>query len=171
MLKKTDYSTWLTKQQTADALQVSTKQVERFAHAGRLQSSRWKRPQGGPVITVYHPQDVERLARERNPEEPFVLPAASPPAPNGTPAVAVRQPATEQFLEAMAAAVRSASQTSETQVRLTEKLYLTIDDAARLTGLGAGYLRRQVAAGKLELVKGAGPRGADVVRRKDLERV
>ena len=32
-----DYSTWATKQQAADALAVSTKQIERWANAKRLQ--------------------------------------------------------------------------------------------------------------------------------------
>jgi excisionase family DNA binding protein len=53
-------------------------------------------------------------------------------------------------------------------VRLAERLYLTIAEAAELTGLGVGYLRRQIAAGKLNLLKGSGPHGADLVKRADL---
>ena len=65
------------------------------------------------------------------------------------------------------------SQTSQTHqpVRLAERIYLTIGEAVEYTGLGAGYLRRQVAVGNLDLVKGAGPHGADVLRRKDLDKL
>jgi hypothetical protein len=176
MLKKPDYSTWLTKQQTADTLNVSTKQIERFAHAGRLQCARWKRPQGGPVITVYHPTDVERIGRERTPDgEPFVLPRAAEekPAPEKSNGITVRQPSAEQFMQALAAVVSGASQTSATLsgVRLAERLCLTLGEAAEFTGYGVGYLRKQITAGKLELLKGAGPRRADVVRRVDLEKL
>jgi excisionase family DNA binding protein len=175
MAKTPDYSTWITKQQAADSLDVSTKQIERWANDKQLQSAKWKRPEGGPTIAVYHPADVERMARDRNPDaEPFVLPAAAERKPtNGAHAIAVRQPSAEQVLEAFRAAVSGASQTSQTYggVRLTERLYLTIGEAAEYTGLGVGYLRRQVAEQKLELVKGAGPRRADVLRRRDLEKL
>jgi excisionase family DNA binding protein len=173
-----DYSTWMTKQQAADALSLSTKMIEKLAAEKKLQTAKWKRPEGGPSIAVYHPADVERVARERNPDaEPFVLPAeaADRKPTNGSAAahgLAVRPPSAEQFLQAFAAAVSGASQSSETRrVRLAEQLYLTIPEAAEFTGLGVGYVRRLVTEGKLALVKGAGPRRADVLRRLDLEKL
>ena len=57
------------------------------------------------------------------------------------------------------------------EVRLTERLLLTIGEAVEYAGAGAGYLRRQIAEGKLQLIKGAGPHGADVLRRKDLDKL
>jgi hypothetical protein len=172
-----DYSTWLTKQQAAQIIGASTKQLERWAQSKRLQSKLWKRPEGGPKIVVYHPGDVEQLAHERNSDEsePFVLPAAAEEKPkvNGSHAIAVRQPPAGEFLQTLAAAIAGASQTSETRLglRLAERLYLTIPEAAEFTGLGVGYLRRQIAERKLELVKGAGPRRADVLRRTELEKL
>jgi predicted DNA-binding transcriptional regulator YafY len=170
-----DYSTWLTKAEAAQACGVSTKQIERWTQDKRLQAARWKRPEGGPAISVYHPGDVERIARERNPEaEAFDMPAHDEkPAPASTTALAVRQPGAQQFMESLAAALANSatqSQTSKTAagVRLAERLYLTIGEAAEFTGLGVGYLRRQIAAGKLKLLKGAGPHGADLVKRADL---
>jgi hypothetical protein len=176
MPKTLDYSTWLTKQQAADTINVSTKQIERWAQDKRLQFAKWKRPEGGPAIVVYHPHDVERIARERNPEVgAFVLPraAAEKPTVNGSHAIAVRQQPVPEVLQALAAALRDASQTSQTHggVRLAERLYLTIGEASEYTGLGIGYLRRQIAEQKLELVRGAGPHRADVLRRADLEKL
>ena len=174
-MPKTDYSTWLTKQQAADAIGVSTKTIEKFADDKKLQQAEWKRPEGGPRIVVYHPRDVERLRKERNPEAPpFVLQAADEkPAAPASKAVAVRQPNPEQFMQALAAAVGTASQNSQkrAEVSLAERLYLSLAEAAEYTGLGVGYLRRQIAEGKLALVKGAGPHGADVLRRADLEKL
>jgi excisionase family DNA binding protein len=172
-MAKPDFSTWLTKAQASAAIGVSTKTIEKLAEDKKLQQAQWKRPEGGPRIAVYHPGDVERLRKERNPDaEPFVLPAAAdekPPA--DTRAVAVRQPGSEQFIQALMAVIEASSQNSQKrgEVRLSERLYLTIADAAEYTGLGTGYLRRLIEEGKLELLKGAGPRGADVLRRKDLE--
>ena len=170
---KHDYSTWYLKQQAAEAIGISTKQLDRWANEKRLQRVKWRRPAGGPVLNVYHPGDVDRLAQSRHQVGAFVLPDGDPPATNGAHAVAVRQPSGEQFLEALAAAVSVMSQTSQTYqpVRLAERIYLTIGEAVEYTGLGARYLRRQVAVGNLDLVKGAGPHGADVLRRKDLDKL
>ncbi len=155
---------------------MSTKQIERWANDKRLQCGKWKRPEGGPAIVVYHPADIERIAQDRNSGvEPFVLPAAAagPQPTNGGHALAVRQPSGEQFLQALAAAVSGMSQTSQTHqpVRLAERIYLTIGEAVDYTGLGSAYLRRQIAVGNLERVKGGGPHGADVLRRKDLDKL
>lgn len=177
-MPKPDYSTWLTKAQAAEAIGVSTKTIEKFADDGKLQQTEWKRPEGGPRIVVYHPRDVERLRKERNPDAPaFVLPMLTDDKPaSSSKAVAVRrqQPSPEQFIQILAAAVgasQSTSQTSQKQVRLAERLYLTVDQAAEYTGLGVSYIRRQVAEGRLKPAKGAGPHGADVLRRRDLEKL
>jgi excisionase family DNA binding protein len=169
-MPKPHYSNWLPKQEAAALIGCSTKHIERLAQDKALQSARWKRPEGGPAIAVYHPGDVERLAKERNPDmEPFVL----PPAVNGSKALAVRQSSPEDFMQALAKAITGMSQTSQTRlgVRLAERLYLTIGEASEYTGLGLRYLRRLIEEGKLELVKGAGPHGANVLRRADLEKL
>jgi excisionase family DNA binding protein len=169
-MMKPDYSTWPTKQEAANAIGVSTKTVEKFADDGKLQQFEWKRPEGGPRIMVYHPRDVERLRKARNPNAPpFILPADEKTTETSR-AIAVRPSVPEPFLQALAAAVQSgASQNSEKRVRLAEQLYLTIEEAAEYAGLGVTFLRRQIADGKLNPLRGAGPRGADVLRRTDLE--
>jgi hypothetical protein len=43
----------------------------------------------------------------------------------------IPEPDAEQFLQALTAAVAGMSQTSETRVRLAERLYLTVEEAAR----------------------------------------
>lgn len=168
-----DYSAWMTKQQAADMLDVSTKQIERWANEGQLQSAKYRRPSGGPKITVYHPNDVAQIANRRNPGAPFVLPRETPGKPN--PLVAMLRPAEKsspnQQQQGLVALVAEMSRLSQSRPRLAEQLYLTLSEASGYSGLGIGYLRRLIAAGKLELLKAAGPHGADVLRRAELEKL
>lgn len=154
-----DYSTWITKQDAAQAIGVHTKQIERLGQEGKLQVRKWKRPTGGTPIVVCHPKDVERLARERNPENgAFLVPALKEPADNGAQAVAVR-PSVEQFLDALAAAVKTRETMSETsEIRLP--LWLTLQQAVDYSGLPKATLVHMIATGELKARDvGAGRRG------------
>src|SRR5205823_12754382 len=55
-----ELSDWLTKQQAADAIGVSTKAIERFAQAGKLEQ-RFRAQAHGPKVAVYFPDDVAKL--------------------------------------------------------------------------------------------------------------
>jgi len=173
-----DLTDWLTKQQAADAIGVSTKAIERFARAKKLEQ-RFRPQARGPQVAVYHPDDVARLASERQPApSAFVLPADPMHLPDPAPtngngrgasqlaraiAPAVAAPADDP-LRALAAAICAfMSQTSETSV--SETLFLTIREAAGVTGLSQAYLRRLIAAGTLKAVRDRGWR----IRRRDLD--
>jgi excisionase family DNA binding protein len=176
-MNDTNYSAWLTKQQAADAIGVSTKFIEQLAKEKKLQSAKRQRPETGAWVSVYHPDDVGRLRQERKPEAlPFIMPAAeteartelaTAPAANPN-AIAIRQSPAE-FLQALFAALQTASENSENHsVRITERLFLTIPEAADYSGLPQAHLRRLVADGKLTGLKtGAGWR----IRRADLEKL
>lgn len=171
-MPKRDYSTWLTKQQAADAIGVSTKLVEQLAKGRKIQTAKWKRPEGGPRLSVYHPGDVARERTARNPDaEPFVLAPGqdAPTADDRGVAVAVRQPGAEQFLQALAAAVGGTSQNSQSHsVRTAERLFLTIPDAADYSGLPQSHIRGLMKTGALKAMKtGGGWR----IRRADLEKL
>jgi hypothetical protein len=76
-----DYSTWLTKQQAADALKVSTKTVEQLAKDRKIEQAAWRPQDRGAQRAVYNPDDVTRIAAARQPDRPaFVLPAVVTPA-------------------------------------------------------------------------------------------
>lgn len=166
-----DFSDWLTKQQAAEALGVSTKTLEQWAQRGRLQQASWKRPGGGARITVYHPADVARLRQERQPGAPaFVVPAVPAAAGNGRAAeptaLAAPLPPVEEILRALVGAVvRAASEKSEKSENT--RLFLTLDEAAEASGLPRAYLRRLIAEGKLEAIKSRGWR----IRRRDLDQL
>lgn len=170
-----DYSTWLTKQQAAEAIGVTTKTVERLAQDRQIQQARWRRPTGGPELAVYHPDDVARIARERRPGlAPFVLPVGAEVPANGnghqsSTALARVSDASiknidgEDLLRVLvAAAARVMSETSQTPT-----LFLTIEEAAAVSGLSCNYLRKVIKSGTLPAVRNHGWR----IRRKDLEQL
>ncbi len=66
----TDYSTWLTKQQAADAIGVSTKTVEKLAADKKLEQAVWRPDNRGMPRAVYQPDDVARMAQERRRDLP-----------------------------------------------------------------------------------------------------
>jgi hypothetical protein len=165
---------WLTKREAAAAIGVSTKAIERFAAARKLEQR--SRPQArGPAVAVYHPQDVARLAAERrtSPPAPFVVPDGAPPVSGKGDGIADRlaiagspvggDDALQRFATALVRAV--GSQTSETWAPMSQTLFVTITQAAAVSGLSSACLRRLIADGTLKALKDRGWR----IRRRDLE--
>jgi Helix-turn-helix domain len=165
------YDSWLTKQEAADRIGGSTKMVERLAAEGKIQQASTQREGRGAFRTVYHPDDVARIARERQPgATAFVLPVGVTPPSNGnghhaSTALQIAEPAPAPGDDVLrlvfAAALRAVSETSETRVAL----FVSIPEAAAITGLRPIYLRRAIADGRLPAVQDRGWK----IRRKDLE--
>jgi len=176
-----DHSSWLTKQQAADAIGVSTKTVEQLAKDRKIEQAVWRPENRGMPRVVYQPDDVARMAQERRGEAPaFVLPVGvgSPTNGNGHGALTTQihtgaeaQQSVASSLAAFAAAfhalVSESSQSSESSQR-SEKLFLTVPEAAAVSGLSPTYLKRAIAAGSIQAVKD-GRRWR--IRRKDLEQL
>lgn len=173
-VQDTTYDTWLTKAQAADAIGRSEKAVQRLAADGHIQSVSCQASGRGPFRTVYHPDDVARMAAARLAEPvAFVLPAGvtSPVNGNGhhdvnaltvppaAPLVGPEQLA--QFLCYIVDALQTVSRTSRTAA----PLFLTIPEAAALSGLSQACLRKRISAGTLTAIRDRGWK----IRRKDLE--
>ncbi len=152
-----EYERWVTKQQAAAALGVTTKTIERLAQEKKIQQGRWQAPGGGPVRAVYHPDDIDRLARQRQQPAPgpFVIPA-EPEA-----LVERAAPPDEMLRLLWAAALRAVTEMSQT----SETLFVTIEQAALVAGVSRAYLRRAIQAGTLPAVKDRRWR----IRRRDLQ--
>jgi hypothetical protein len=170
-----DYRHWLTKQQAADALHVSTKTIEALAKSGQLQQARWRRPETGQTLAVYHPGDVADRVQERQPGPPasFLVPgrpAASPTNGNGHgSAVALARPAAVDPEALHTIAIAWLTAWSEAQkvakAEKAEKPVLTLDEAVAASGWSRTYLLRQIRAGTLRAQKDGGWK----IRRRDLE--
>lgn len=152
---KPDYSQWLTKQQAAEAIGCSTKYIELLASEKQIQMVKWKRPEGGPRINVYHPSDVESLRKKRNPDQgAFVVPAKEgktsalvprsklpPMLPELTDAEYQAMNRFFRFQEMQALPDGSTSRTSQ-NVRIAERLFLTLREAAEYSGLPKAHILR-----------------------------
>ena len=132
---KRDYSTWPTKQKAADLIGVSTKTIENYVKEKKIKQASWKRPTGGPALAVYNPEDVNRLAHRMSNAVIVDSPGAAPPG-NGHEQLAPIGPALNgaALIETI---LRTIQKTSET----SEKLFLTIPEAAEFTGLSAAFIR------------------------------
>jgi excisionase family DNA binding protein len=165
-LKKPDPSDWLTKAQVADVIGVSTKTVEKLAADKQLQQASVRRA-GKPPIVVYHPGDVERVRKERNPEgDAFVVPPSQTPEMVDGKETAV-VPRTGEPTAAGAFASLMNQFGNGARVRLSERMFLNIKEASELTGLTQIYLTRRIKDGTLPAIRD----GAWKIRRSDLEKL
>lgn len=178
-----DYSTWLPKADAATAIGVSTKTIEQLTKDGKLEQARYRRPDGGPELAVYNPDDVARMAATRRPARPaFVLPAVTTPA-NGNgqarrhpdaiqalSSVSVASPGDDPIRQLFAAALRAvlaqSSATSQSSQK-SETVYVTVKEAAAILGLPQVDVRVLIHEG--DLLCRYTRRGGIRIRRRDLE--
>ena len=175
MTDMSNLSDWLSIAEAAKAIGVSTRTVERLARARQLEHR--LRPQAGsPAIAVYNPADVARIASERSPAPPpFVLGAVTPGGSangNGQGAELTKgsflnpggdDPIRQLFAAALRAVLSPPSPSLSGTV--SEKLFLTIAEAAAASGLSQACLRRLIADKTLPAIRDRGWR----IRRRDLE--
>lgn len=171
-----DLASWFTQEQAAEAIGCSTKHIRKLAAERKLQQASYRRPSGGNRIRVYHPQDVERVRRERNPEAPpFVVPPTSDELRLGAALEATRElaplaPAAPgellvTVLQGILEALRSGSSGTVDAGSGSSRTFLTFEEAAAYTGAPVRYLQRLVRERKLE----ATPTRPRLLRRRDLD--
>lgn len=173
--QKADYADWLTKPQAAEAIGVSTKTIETLAKEGQLQQAVYRPQNRGPAKAVYHPEDVARIARERQPgPRAFVLPVGVKDVSTGNGNHAQIQlstpkevsPTGEEILRLVfTAALQRLTSEKSAHSENSEKGFLTIPEAAAVSGLSQAHLRRRCQSGWPGAIKD----GAWKIRRKDLE--
>ncbi len=146
---KGDYSTWPTKQAAAEAIGVSTKTIENYVKEGKIKQRSWKRPTGGPKLAVYNPEDVNRLAHRMS---SAVIVEAGGGAATGEQLAPIGPASPMNGAALIETILRTIQKTSET----SEKLFLTIPEAAEFTGLSDAYIRRACKAGTLAAIKDGG---------------
>lgn len=165
-----DADGWLTKADAATRLGVGERTVERLAARGALTAR--MRP-GFP--TMYNPEDVDRMASASRTVHRAAIAAADPTTRangNGHGALVrqeapVPEPLVEpivRFLELLTTrlAIGPTGPTGPTPIA---PLYVSVDEAACLTGLSRPTVRRMVAEGKLPFER---DRGGIKIRRDAL---
>jgi excisionase family DNA binding protein len=137
----------MNKEDTARALGVSPRQVEKYSSEGRLGERVYVRGKRGRQAD-YKPEEVERLKAELERERSEVIghaPAALVPK---TAAPLAQPEALRHFAEMIADAVRGDGRAPLSDV--AAKLVLKLDEAARLTGLSRHVLRDAIEGGQLK---------------------
>ena len=179
-MAETDLVGWLTVDQTAARIGCSTRTVERLGRAKRLEQ-RLRRQDGTPPVAVYNPDDVARIALERQrAPAPFVLPAGTAAAHgNGNGkgrdlaklhfenATSGDDPIRQVFTLVLRAIQSPPSPPKDVTVSemAESRLFLTIPEAAAASGLSQAHLRRKCQSGWSGAIKDRGWK----IRRKDLE--
>ncbi len=148
-----DLTGWLTKREVATRLGVSTKAIERWTHAGKLEQQ-FRSQAGSPAVSVYFPEDVIRLEAERA-ARPFVVGAAVPANGSGATGLVVPPASSGLSEEALAKVLGSFMATFQkppSQMSQTAR-YLTIDEAAIYLGWPTRDIRHAIKSGELPAKK------------------
>ena len=143
---------WFTKSQAAAFLQVSEKTVERMAHKGEIRRETRKRP-GVRPSPVYSPEDLDRVKAAQIPQVAVMPPQAEA---GGVPALVAPRMDLPSLLQSFV---------TGPDVPLKDKLFLTVKEAVRFSGLPESTIRSLLRSGKLPGFKAGGWR----IRRADLE--
>ena len=145
---------WFTKSQAASVLRVSEKTIERLATKGEIRRATRKRP-GVRPSPVYCPEDLDRVKNAQTPPAVVMPPQAEA---GGVPALAPRAGELSAFLQSLITGA---------DVPLRDKLFLSVKEATRFSGLPESTIRRLLRSGKLPGVKTGGWR----IKRSDLEQL
>jgi excisionase family DNA binding protein len=150
----------LTKDQAAARAGVSTKAIERWVRAGKL-DQRFRPQAGTSPVAVYLVEDVDRIiaGRRTGPPTPFLVPDGPTPSSNGNGHGSTELPIAALSLQTLTAAsgpdllrmlVGALAQvwTSQT-LSQTPKPFLTVEEAAAYSGETARDLRRAIRTGEL----------------------
>jgi len=159
----------MTKDEVAELLEVSTRQVERFTSAGRL-SATYERGTTRKV-PVYVRSEVERLKGEIE-NTTHARPAFVPAESQQTGIATISDRGASQLSE-LVAILRDAADSSRQRedqpasiTDLAHKLTLSLMEASQLSGLSRGHLRQAIGEKKLKArIIGRGWR----VKREDLD--
>lgn len=155
-----DLAAWLTKQEAARAIGVSEKQIERLARKGQIEQ-KFRTAPGQARVSIFHPGDVERIANAQRTTfrvNETAL-AVSDRADNRSSDVLWKHfdalPALLAGLSDLAAKFNAEHATT---------VYVSLDEAMRLTGLSGATIRRLAREGRLA-------RLSRKYRRVDLEKL
>jgi hypothetical protein len=156
---------WLTLAETVRELGKSQSTVERLVGSGALKSKLEPR-EGRKPERLYSAEDVRRFAGGAEPNTRSVGLVKSPPETR----LAIVPDAISAVREVM-----TEWRNQPPPISIREKLWLTLDEAAELSGLSAGFLRDSMVAshnyreGENLIGIKAGPHGAWRIQRASLE--
>ncbi len=163
------------KYEAAERIGVSIRTIARMVAQGEISALKVRGNRGAETYD-FDPEEVERVRELKNRPAHVGAVVKYEPHPLTT---LMNDPQLRPLIAKLIGAFDAMSDAARHQVAdrdrpdieaLDKKIFLTIEEAAALSGLGKGYLRQAIEDGKLAAIPGAGPRGATVVRRGDLDK-
>jgi hypothetical protein len=164
-MAETDLSDWLVAMEAAMRIGCSTRTIERLGAAKKIEA-RLRPRAGSPPVAVYNPEDVARIAAERQPAPPaFVLPAVTAGNGNGTShtsdmsnphtrSVLARRPAADdaqqQFFAYLLHTLQSPPSPPVSESVAETRMFVTLKEAAAISGLPAADLKRACESRELK---------------------
>jgi excisionase family DNA binding protein len=155
----------MNKKETAAALGITPRTLERHMSAGRIAYEIRKGKTGDEAYFI--PETVEQFrAANLAPVIPGKVEEPSQALATTSPVALVRQGTTSQNGQQFAAMIAAAIHSAPAPVPVADKLTLSLVEAAQLSGLSRGHLREAIEAKKLKArIIGRGWR----VKRDDLD--
>jgi len=160
-----DYSLWFTKIEAAKAIGVSTKKIEGLVKEGKIQQAKTRRSESGQWISVFAPEDVQRMERERKAAPPFVMPAGADTtaatngnghhapgvqlAPVNGPNVSDVVGLLVHALESLRAIIQTIPPQGLPAAGQVQSTHVQILEASKITGLSETYIRRKCKDGSI----------------------
>lgn len=154
----------LDKTEALELLGIGVRTLERYVRQRRIRPAGFDRPvRGGKKKPLFDRRDLERLRAEL--AEPTPIPNEATTATLAPAAPGALAPAVGELL--LLRDLFETRREAAGAVPLAERLTLTLDGAAELSGLSVSTLEAAIAAGQLRALR-IGPRGARVVERAAL---
>jgi excisionase family DNA binding protein len=150
-----DVSGWPTIPEAAVFLAVSPRTIERKAERGEIDVRKRERP-GKKPENVVNPADVERLRPKSHVVVRHVM--NEEPQTDGMPA---------KPFDVLGALIALVTQQQKLLTAPAPCPWITVQEAAELSGLSAAFIRRQIAETRIAATRG-GPHGALRVHRASL---
>jgi hypothetical protein len=153
-----DLSAWLTKPEAAKAIGASEKQIERLAKKGQIEQ-KFRTAPGQARVAIFHPGDVERIvnAQKTTFRVQDTALAVSDRADNRSSDVLWKH-----FDALPALLVGLSDLAAKFNAEHERAVYVSLDEATRLTGLSGATIRRLAREGRVA-------RLSRKYRRADLE--
>lgn len=158
------------KEAAAKYLGVSIRSLQRYTSAGRISATMVRGDRG--LQTVYEQAEVEKFKEALTSAPAYVRPAVTgvvgnAPGAESTALAPIMQNGAEKLAAALEALKDAFKPAAAPAVPLSEKLMLTLAEAAQLSGLSRVYLREAIGKKKLTArIIGKGFK----VKRSDLEK-
>jgi len=161
-----ELSKWPNEAQAAEMIGASTKTVLRYVQAGKIEMRKRAR-RGLKPENVFNPADLQRLLPPAH-----VMPSETPIETDGLPA-----PLKSASANGVLAIIRTIATAIETERQTVQmpKLWLTLEEAAEISGLRPSYLRDSCVdpeyyeEGRNLIGVRGGPHGALRIRRASLQ--